>query len=317
MAGERLTPLDATFLELEEADEAAHMHIGAVMVFEARPGLPPTLDALRRHLDERIDALPRYRCRLSERHTGGLRWPAWHPDPTFDIAEHVGCAQLAAPGTRDELLEWAAGYWSERLDRQRPLWDAQLVTGLEDGRWAIATKTHHALVDGVGALDVAHILLDTSRRPPGRLPVQAEPSTTAGRGDLLTGAIRGSLYVARHPGRLRDAFLQSKAMAELIVRDELVSAPRCSLNSPISPVRSYGGAQAELSQLKQIKRKLGGTVNDVVLAAVTGGLRSLLVERGDEVGSPRPARHRSGQHAHAVQHLDSGTGSAPCSCTCP
>jgi hypothetical protein len=114
MACDRLTPLDATFLELEEADEAAHMHIGAVMVFEARPGLPPTLDALRRHLDERIDALPRYRCRLSETHTGGLRWPAWHPDPTFDITEHVGHAQLAAPGGQAKLLEWAAGYWSER-----------------------------------------------------------------------------------------------------------------------------------------------------------------------------------------------------------
>ena len=306
MARERLTPLDATFLELEEADEATHMHIGAVMVFEAGPGLPPTLDALRRHLDERIDALPRYRCRLSETHTGGLRWPAWHPDPTFDIAEHVGRAQLAAPGARDELLEWAAGYWSERLDRRRPLWDAQLVTGLEDGRWAIATKTHHALVDGVGALDVAHILLDTSRRPTGGLPMQAEPQTTAGRGELLTGAIRGSLYAARHPGRLRDAFLQSKAMAELIVRDELVSAPRCSLNSPISPVRSYRGVQAELSQLKQIKRELGGTVNDVVLAAVTGGLRSLLVGRGDEVGSPGLRAMIPVNTRTAVQHFGLG-----------
>ena len=191
-------------------------------------------------------------------------------------------------------------------DRRRPLWDAQLVTGLEDGRWAIATKTHHALVDGVGALDVAHILLDTSRRPTGGLPMQAEPQTTAGRGELLTGAIRGSLYAARHPGRLRDAFLQSKAMAELIVRDELVSAPRCSLNSPISPVRSYRGVQAELSQLKQIKRELGGTVNDVVLAAVTGGLRSLLVGRGDEVGSPGLRAMIPVNTRTAVQHFGLG-----------
>jgi diacylglycerol O-acyltransferase / wax synthase len=306
MACDRLTPLDATFLELEEADEAAHMHIGVVMVFEGGPGLPPTLAALRRHLDERIDALPRYRCGLSETHTGGLRWPAWDPDPTFDIAEHVGHAQLPAPGGQKELLEWAAGYWSERLDRRRPLWDAQLVTGLEDGRWALGTKTHHALVDGVGALDVAHILLDTSRKPTGRLPMQAEPSTSAGRGELLTGAIRGSLYAARHPGRLRDAFLQSKAMAELIVRDEVLPAPRCSLNAPISPVRSYRGLRAELSRLKQIKRELGGTVNDVVLAAVTGGLRSLLIERGDEVGAPGLRAMVPVNTRTAVQHFGLG-----------
>ena len=95
-------------------------------------------------------------------------------------------------------------------------------------------------------------------------------------------------------------------MAELIVRDELVSAPRCSLNSPISPVRSYGGVQAELSQLKQIKRELGGTVNDVVLAAVTGGLRSLLVERGDEVGSPGLRAMVPVNTRTAVQHLGLG-----------
>ena len=306
MAGERLTPLDATFLELEEADEAAHMHIGAVMVFEAAPGPPPhprraAAAPRRAHRRAAPLPLPAVRDAHGRLALAGLA-------PRSDV-RHRRARRLRAAGrtrARDELLEWAAGYWSERLDRQRPLWDAQLVTGLEDGRWAIATKTHHALVDGVGALDVAHILLDTSRRPTGGLPMQAEPPTTAGRGELLTGAIRGSLYAARHPGRLRDAFLQSKAMAELIVRDELVSAPRCSLNSPISPVRSYRGVQAELSQLKQIKRKLGGTVNDVVLAAVTGGLRYLLVERGDEVGSPGLRAMVPVNTRTAVQHFGLG-----------
>jgi diacylglycerol O-acyltransferase / wax synthase len=119
---ERLTPLDATFLELEEADEAAHMHIGSLMVFEPRPDLPPTLGRLRRHLERRIVALPRYSCRLSEPHTGGLRWPEWVPDPDFDLCQHVRQAELPAPGDEAALLDWVAGFWSDRLDRGRPLW---------------------------------------------------------------------------------------------------------------------------------------------------------------------------------------------------
>jgi len=255
------------------------------MVFEARVGLPPSLDRLRRHLDDRIDALPRYRRRLSEPHTGGLRWPTWDIDPNFDIAAHVGEVELPAPGGEAELLEWAGGYWSERLDRERALWDARLVTGLAGGRWAIATKTHHALVDGVGAVDVAHVLLDVTRKA-GAAPQPAAAESSGGPLDLMTGAIRGGLSAARHPGRLRDAFLQSKAMAELLLRDEVVAAPGCTLNAPISPTRTYRVVQADLSRLKQIKETLGGTVNDVVLAAVTGGLRALLVERRDDIGAP-------------------------------
>jgi diacylglycerol O-acyltransferase len=284
---ERLTPLDATFLELEEADAAAHMHIGSVMVFEPCVGRPPTLSRLRRYLDGRLGALPRYRSRLSDTHTGGLHWPSWIPDEDFDIAAHVERVELPAPGGQAELLDWAAGYWSQRLERDRPLWDARLVTGLEGGRWAIATKTHHALVDGVGAVDVAHVLLDIDRRPSGRSPIDAPaPARAPGRLDLLTGAVRGGLYAARHPGRLRDAFLQSKAMAELVLRDEVRAAPGCTLNAPISPARSFRVVRVDLKRLKRIKRTLGGTVNDAVLAGVTGGLRALLTERGDEVPAP-------------------------------
>lgn len=288
MTADRLTPLDATFLELEEADQAAHMHIGSLMIFEARPGLPPTLRRVHRHLQRRIGALPRYRCRLSHPHTGGLRWPSWVVDPDFDIAAHVQHVVLPAPGREAELLDWAAGYWSQRLARERPLWDARLVTGLEGGRWAIATKTHHALVDGIGAVDVAHVLLDVSRRPRRPRDLPAPPAAPHSNGPLavLGGVARGGLYAARHPGRLRDAFLEAKAMADVVLHDEIVAAPRCSLNVPLSPERRYGLVRADLAQLKEIKAALGGSVNDVILAVVTGGLRALLVERGDDVDAP-------------------------------
>lgn len=288
MTCDRLTPLDATFLELEEADRSAHMHIGSLMVFEARPGLPPTLERASRYLEERLPALPRYRCRLSEPHTGGLRWPSWVAAEDFDIADHVTQVELTGAGDRAELLDWAASFWSHRLDRTRPLWEACLVTGLEGGRWAVATKTHHALVDGVGAVDVTHVLLDTARRP-GRSqePPQPLPApASSGPLNLLSGAARAGLYAARHPGRLRDAFLQAKAMADVVIHDEVVAAPGCSLNAPLSPGRGYRVVTADLAELKQIKEALGGTVNDVILSAVTGGLRTLLLERGEEIQAP-------------------------------
>jgi WS/DGAT/MGAT family acyltransferase len=288
MASAKLTPLDATFLELEEANDAAHMHIGTVMIFEARPGLPPSLDRVLEHLEARLDALPRYRSRLSDPRTGGLRWPAWVPDPDFDLSAHVREVALPAPGTEADLLTWAAGYWSDRLDRTRPLWEARLVTGLEGGRFALATKTHHALVDGVGAVDVTHVLLD-SARDPGRGPKGAAPPPAQSPGsplDLFAGAARAGLYTARHPGRLRDAFLQAKAMAEVVIRDEVSAAPHSSLNQPLSRERRYRVVRADLTELKRIKRSLGGTVNDVILAAVTGGLRALMLEHGDDIPAP-------------------------------
>jgi diacylglycerol O-acyltransferase / wax synthase len=285
MSVDRLTSLDATFLELEEADDAAHMHIGSLMVFEAHPGTPPTLRRLRTLLGRRLGALPRYRCRLSEPHTGGLRWPAWVVDPDFRLADHVRQAELPAPGGEAELHGWAGGYWSERLDRHRPLWDACLVTGLEGGRWAIATKTHHALVDGVGATDAAMLLLDTARRP--RRRPMATPAAEADRGgsggplDRVAAGIRGGLSVIRHPGRLRDALVEAKAMTDILVRDEVLPAPHSSLNVPIGGRRRVRAVRADLAQIKAIKRELGGTVNDVILGAVTGGLRTLLLERNE------------------------------------
>ncbi|HSD80729.1 MAG TPA: wax ester/triacylglycerol synthase domain-containing protein, partial [Solirubrobacteraceae bacterium] len=164
---DRLSSLDSTFLELEQADEGATMHIGAALVFDPVPatGGAPPLDDLLALLAERLGVLPRYRCRLSEPRADGLRRPSWVPDPAFDIAAHVRHATLPAPGGTAELHDWLGDFWSHRLDRGRPLWEMTLVDGLEGGRWALATKTHHAMVDGVGSVDVGHVLLDAEPAP--------------------------------------------------------------------------------------------------------------------------------------------------------
>ncbi|HEX6582397.1 MAG TPA: wax ester/triacylglycerol synthase family O-acyltransferase [Thermoleophilaceae bacterium] len=281
---QRLSSLDATFLELEDADEAAHMHIGAVMVFEARAKGPPALDQLQAEIERRICLLPRYRSRLTEPHVGALRRPAWEPDPAFAIEEHVRRAALPAPGGELELMNWCAEFWSARLDRSRPLWETVLLEGLEGARWALATKTHHAIVDGVGAADAGQLLLDVSRtgsrRRSSGQPVDADDAERDGVAEHLGDLVRGGVRLVSHPARLLG---EAKTAAELMIREELVPAPPSSLNVPIGPHRRYAVARARLADLKAIKNALGGTVNDVVLTAAAGGLRRLLAKRGDEL----------------------------------
>ena len=295
---EQLSPLDATFLELEESDESAHMHIGAILIFEPVPdrGVPSVAE-LCEQLEVRLPSLPRYRERLSEIRTGGLHWPAWELDPAFDIGAHVRHAALPAPGGDEELLEWAGDYWSHRLDRGRPLWEVVLLEGLSEGRWALCTKTHHCMVDGVGSVDASHLLLDTSPEGSAAPPAPpAPPEASHERGgrafwplELVRDTVRAGTGVASagigavlHPSRLGEALERSTALAQLIVRDELVAAPQTSLNQPIGTRRRFEAVEVPLDTLKEIKNALGGTVNDVVLAVTSGGLRQLLLSRGED-----------------------------------
>jgi diacylglycerol O-acyltransferase / wax synthase len=314
MRDEHLSPLDATFLELEEVDGSAHMHIGGVMIFDPYPagdGAPP-LERVRADLAARLPDLPRFSQRLSERRTHGLRWPRWVEDERFDIARHVRRATLPAPAGVEELREWAGGFYSQPLDRAYPLWEI-VVLELADGRWAMATKTHHCMVDGVGSVEIGHALLDVeptdrepdstasqprrgiSREPGGPGPVRrllAPPLRLASAGlsavELGVSVARDALRlagagagVAVHPERAREGLRRSRAMVELLIRDEVIAAPRTSLNEPIGPRRRLAVRAVLLDDVKQIKRALGGTVNDVVLASAAGGLRRLLSERGE------------------------------------
>lgn len=282
-----LTALDATFLELEDADETAHMHIGATLVFEA-DGDAPTIEDLRSLVVGRLQRLPHYLDRLSERHTHGLRWPAWRRDDDFDVSRHVYEAALPMPATDAELHEWAARFWSQRVDRAHPLWEIVLVRDLAGSRWALITKTHHCLVDGVGSIDVAHLLLDVEPSPPrGSDPPSAGdiPERTTARqvGDLLGAPLRAGRQIAHEATHPRELLDRSRSAVSLIVRDEIVAAPRTSLNVPLTTSRRYASAELGLADVKAVAHTLGGTVNDVVLSLVTGALRELLLERGDDL----------------------------------
>jgi diacylglycerol O-acyltransferase len=302
---DHLSPLDATFLELEQADESVHMHIGGALVFDPRPhGSVPSLEEVREHLDLRLGRLPRYRRKLSEPRTGGLRWPAWEDDERFDIDAHVRHATIPAPGGDAELCDWLGDFWSHRLDRHRPLWEVVLLDGLEDGRWALVTKTHHSMVDGVGSVDAGYLMFDSEAEPagqpeiPGAAPAEGPRPHWAGgqhrsRGSQLVGALRwmpehalralrGGTEVALHPHKALEMLERSHAMVEVLLRDEVSAAPRSSLNCGMGATRSFAVVRVPLADLKTVKASLGGTVNDVALAAVTGGLRRLLEARGEE-----------------------------------
>jgi WS/DGAT/MGAT family acyltransferase len=289
-----LTALDATFLELEQKDEGALMGIGGVSVFDPLPaGGAPTVEQLCANLEARLDQLPRYSQRLSSTRTGGFAWPRWTDDDRFRIRDHVAHVVLPAPGGLAELCDWAADFYSHRLDRTRPLWEMTLIEGLPDGHWAIANKTHHCLVDGVGSVDVAYLLLDAEPNPPERPVAPPRPATNdsllrpfvpsppqpitdvAHAGVRVAGA---GVHAALHP---REALERSRSLAELIVRDELIGAPHSSLNVPIGSTRRFAVVNRPLAELKAISQGLGGSINDAVLAACTTGLRLLLLDRGE------------------------------------
>ncbi len=306
---EHLTALDATFLELEEVDESAHMHTGVIMVFDPRPdGGSPSREEVCSYLASRLGQLPRYGQRLSEPHTGGMSWPEWQDDPAFDIGRHVARTALPAPGDDEELVEWASGFFSQRLDRHRPLWEMALVEGLANGRWAIATKTHHCMVDGVGSADVGHLLLDTTPVAPSprsaangssgaasslaanRATSVAHPTAPGSLARLahawagllpvetMVHATQMGVHGVLHP---REALGNARSALEVIVREELHAAPRTSLNVPIGTLRRFEVVRVPLADLKEIKNVLGGTINDVVLAVTASGLRALLQSRGE------------------------------------
>ena len=165
---EQLTALDATFLELEQADDSALMHIGGALVFDPLPGGgTPAIAKVREHLELRLDRLPRYRQKLGAPRTGGLSWPSWERDPHFEIEAHVRHATLPSPGDEPDFLDWISDFYSHRLDRRRPLWEIVLLDGLADSRWALVWKTHHCLVDGVGSVDIVDVLFDAGPAPRG------------------------------------------------------------------------------------------------------------------------------------------------------
>ncbi len=287
---DHLTPLDAAFLEIEEGDECSHMHVGWAMVFEPLPkGGTPSVEEVRDLLDDRLSLLPRFRRRLSSPRIGRFSWPTWVSDDNFDIATHVRHATVPSPGGQAELLVWLGDFYSHRLDRAHPLWEMTLVDGFADGSWVIAAKMHHSLVDGVSGSFVTSVILDAEPEPePGSKglfegfpPPHDNESAVRWPISAFTQGAGAVFDVALHPRKLGGMLSRSRALAELVVRDELIGAPGTSINVEIGGTRRMAAVSVPLADLKAVKQALGGTVNDVALAVAASGLRHLFESRGE------------------------------------
>ena len=276
---DRLTGLDSSFLHLER--DSAHMHVAACSVFT---GSAPPYDDLVEAIESRLHLVPRYRQRLAFVPLGQGR-PVWVDDPHFKVRYHVRHTALPRPGGDSELKRLAGRVFSQALDRSRPLWELWLVEGLAGGRFAVLSKTHHALVDGVSGVDIATVLFDASPDP---LPVSAPDQEwharpLPSRAQLLADALlerttvpaevmrgiratlRGPRTVARQAGR-------ALGSVGALAWTGMKAAPPSVFNHRIGPHRRFTWVQADLGRFKAIKNSLGGTVNDVVLAVVAGAL---------------------------------------------
>ena len=282
---ERLSPVDISFLDQEK--RGSHMHIGAVMLFE---GPPPSYGELREHVESRLHLVPRYRQKLAYPRFEMGR-PLWVDDPRFNLAYHLRHTALPSPGSEEQLRMLAGRIFSQRLDRSKPLWELWLVQGLEGGRCALINKTHHALVDGVSGVDITTVLFDASPDP---APIAAEPWTpqlepsdatlvaegVRGIAGFPARAARRALDAARRPGETAASVREAGEGLGNVAWSFANPAPATPLNVPIGPHRRVVWEQFELETLKQVKNGLGGTVNDVFLAVVSGALGRWLRRHG-------------------------------------
>jgi len=287
---ERLSPLDVSFLYMETPTTA--MHVGGVVVLEP-PDEGFDYDRLVELISQRIALVPRYRQKVRFI-PGRLANPVWVDDADFDVTYHVRRSALPKPGTDAQLRELVGRLMSRQLDRNRPLWEIYLVEGLEGGRVGIITKTHHAMVDGVSAVDIGTVILDVTAVPREVPEDDWRPRKEPGSAGLVVGAVtdlikrptqavdtaRASLVDARATaGRVAAIATGMAASLATIARP----APDSPLNVRIGEQRRFGMARTELDDYKRVRKAHGGTVNDVVLAAVAGALRSWLMTRGEAV----------------------------------
>jgi diacylglycerol O-acyltransferase len=284
---DRMSPLDAAFLEAEDEEPGVSLAIASIAVFE---GPVPSTEEFGAALAGRLPLIPRYRQKARE-----VPWdvgpPVWVDDPAFDLRYHLRRTALPRPGGDRELAALMGRVMSTRLDRNRPLWEYWLVEGMAKERWALISKVHHCMVDGVSGTDLYRVVLDETPEP--RAPVrddwrpQPEPSdlrlATTAAIDLarlplasaraLAGAMRSPAAAAR---QARDTVRGLGALATA-----LRPAARSSLSGPVSAERRFAFARASVADVAEVRGSLGGTFNDVALSAVTAGFRRLLLSRGE------------------------------------
>jgi WS/DGAT/MGAT family acyltransferase len=294
---ERLSALDASFLGIE--DESTHMHVGAIMVFEAAAlqhedgGLD--IERIRALVASRLHCVPRYRQRLAyvplESH------PVWVDDRDFNLQYHVRHTSLPRPGDERLLKRLAGRIMSQKLDPGKPLWEMWFVEGLDGPRFALITKTHHCMIDGISAVDVLAALLRTTPDTSIEKAPAWQPRHTPSRADLLAGAI-GRRITAPFAlaGKAREALRDPRAAATSTANavgalgETLAAGLRPADPTPLNPEhigphRRFDTTRMDRALVDEIRGSLGGTINDVALAVVAGGLRRFLLRRGVRVSS--------------------------------
>jgi diacylglycerol O-acyltransferase / wax synthase len=290
--GDRLSSLDAAFLEMES--DTRHMHVGGLFVFDPPEGgrrvrFPHFLQLVR----SRLHLIPRYRQKVV---TPPLQLgaPVWVDDPDFDLAYHVRHAALPQPGTTKQLTEYAARILSRQLDRSRPLWELYVIEGLEGGRIALLGKTHHAMVDGMSGIDIATVMLDLAPDQSDTLPdpqpwtPRATPSATELGIDAVRDLASSPAHLVASAERLakaptvaaKRALSVGRGVARVARSNLAKPAPRSILNRPPGRNRRFAIQRLELERIKAIKRTFGTTVNDVILATVADATGRYLRSNG-------------------------------------
>jgi len=306
-----LTALDASFLYME--GPTTPMHVGSVLVFQPRKG-GFDYDRLVSLISNRISLVPRYRQCVREI-PGRLANPVWVDDEDFDVTYHVRRSALPRPGSDDQLQEFVASIQSRRMDRRRPLWEVYLIEGLAGGRFAVVTKSHQALVDGINAIDIAHVILDgsdsgdagpdsdelvTTTWRPAREPSDAELVASAfvdavRRPSQIVDNVRGAVTDIKAVGR--PVFSAVGALVSTVARTAVRPAPPSPLNAEIGEARRYVIVGTDLADFRTVRSRLAlghyadeVTINDVVLATISGALRSWLLTRGEAVNNATSVR---------------------------
>ncbi len=295
---DRLSSLDASFLHLE--DPTIVMHVGSVMVFD-----PPEdgfdVDRLGTLISRRIAHLPRYRQKIREV-PGRLANPVWVDDENFDLSYHVRRSALPKPGSDAQLEEFVARIQPRPLDRGRPLWEVYLVEGLDQGRFAIVTKSHHALVDGVNALNVAQLLVNDEQGYDVDVVDTWRPRREPSDLQLLGGALSDAIFMPSHLiDSVRGGVNEAKdvggrvlsglgSLVSTVARGAARPAPISPLNAEIGRARRFVMVGTDLDDYRKVRSRLGRgayaddvTVNDVVLATIAGAFRAWLLTRGEAV----------------------------------
>jgi diacylglycerol O-acyltransferase len=287
---DRLTGLDASFLALE--DSGAHMHVGSCLIFEGRA---PDYDDLVDQTEGRLHLVPRYRQRLAFPPLAQAR-PVWIDDPHFNPGYHIRHTALPEPASLEQLRNLTGRVLAQRLDRTKPLWELWLVDRVEGDRFAIVSKTHHCLVDGVSGVDIATVMFDAEPDPPAPPEPPApwfprpEPSAATLVADTLTERATAPLDYARaageaiaRPGHALSQLGRAIVGVGAVLSAGLQGAPESPYNAQIGPHRRFAWVDGDLAHFKAIKSALGGTINDVVLTVVAGALRTHMLVNGHDV----------------------------------